>query len=141
MIKEKNKTNKNRYVSILKEVDLRPTKQRVMLISNIFKYGNRHINADKIHKEILYIGEKISLATVYNTLNHLTDAGLLRQVKVNANQNYFDTNTQAHHHFFDQSNQSLIDIPYNEIKLKEIPKPPSNKKITDVEIIISIKNK
>ena len=83
MIEEKNRIDQNKYISILKEVDLRPTKQRVMLISNIYKYGNRHINADKLHKEILYIGEKVSLATVYNTLNHLTNAGLLRQVKVN----------------------------------------------------------
>tara|TARA_B110000003_G_scaffold41321_1_gene38439 strand:+ start:56 stop:481 length:426 start_codon:yes stop_codon:yes gene_type:complete len=141
MIEDKNRVDHNKYISVLKEVDLRPTKQRVMLISNIFKYGNRHINAEKLHKEILNIGEKVSLATVYNTLNHLTDAGLLRQVKVNASQNYFDTNIQAHHHFFDESNKSLIDISYNEIKLKEIPKPPANKKISDVEIIISIKNK
>ena len=71
----------------------------------------------------------------------MTNAGLLRQVKVNSNQNYFDTNTSAHHHFFDEVNHSLIDIPHDKIKLKGIPKPPINKKISDVEIIISIKNK
>ncbi len=141
MLKKKINTNKNRYISILKEADLRPTKQRVMLISNIFKYGNRHINAEELHNEILFKGEQVSLATVYNTLNHLTNAGLLRQVKVNSNQNYFDTNTSAHHHFFDEVNHSLIDIPQNEIKLKGIPKAPLNKKISDIEIIISIVNK
>ncbi|MFL2683804.1 MAG: hypothetical protein ACJ0G9_08905 [Alphaproteobacteria bacterium] len=61
MIEEKNRVDQNKYISILKEVDLRPTKQRVMLISNIFKYGNRHINAEKLHKEILNIRRKKSL--------------------------------------------------------------------------------
>lgn len=137
MIKHK----KNKYVDILKEVNLRPTRQRVALVSNIFNSGNRHINAEKLHEEVLSNGEKVSLATVYNTLNNLAKAGLLRQVRVNSNQNYFDTNTSVHHHFFDEANQSLIDIPHNEIKLVGIPKPPINKKISDVEIIISIKNK
>ena len=132
---------KNKNVDFLKKVNLRPTRQRVALVSNIFNSGNRHINAEKLHEEVLYNGEKVSLATVYNTLNNLAKAGLLRQVKVNANQNYFDTNTSAHHHFFDEVNHSLIDIPHDKIKLKGIPKPPINKKISDVEIIISIKNK
>ena len=135
------KYKKNKYVDILKEVNLRPTRQRVVLVSNIFNSGNRHINAEKLHEEVLFSGEKVSLATVYNTLNNLTNAGLLRQVKVNSNQNYFDTNTSAHHHFFDEVNHSLIDIPHDKIKLMGMPKPPINKKISDVEIIISIKNK
>ena len=91
------KHKKNKYVDILKEVNLRPTRQRVVLVSNIFNSGNRHINAEKLHEEVLFSGEKVSLATVYNTLNNLTNAGLLRQVKVNSKQNYFDTNTSSHH--------------------------------------------
>ena len=78
-------------LKILKEAKLRPTKQRVTLISNIYKYGNRHVNAESLHKEILDTGDKVSLATVYNTLHNLTNLGFLRQVKVNSSQNYFDT--------------------------------------------------
>jgi len=133
--------HKNNYKKLLKESNLRPTKQRLMLINNIFKRGNRHLNAEELHKEIINIGEKVSLATVYNTLNHLTSVGLLRQVKLASNQSYFDTNTSVHHHFYDEVNSTLIDIPHNDIKLKGIPKPPVNKKISDIEIIISIKNK
>ena len=133
--------NINKNAEVLKNVTLRPTRQRVALVSNIFNSGNRHINAEKLHEEVLSNGEKVSLATVYNTLNNLAKAGLLRQVRVNSNQNYFDTNTSSHHHFFDEVNQSLIDIPHDEIKLVGIPKHTINKKISDVEIIISIKNK
>jgi len=127
-------------LKILKKAKLRPTKQRVSLISNIYKYGNRHVNAESLYKEILGTGDKVSLATVYNTLHHLTDLGFLRQVKVNSSQNYFDTNINAHHHFFDKSNNSLIDISKDEIKIQGIPIPPDNKKISEVEVIISIKN-
>ena len=127
-------------LKVLKEAKLRPTKQRVTLISNIYKYGNRHVNAESLHKEILDTGEKVSLATVYNTLHNLTNLGFLRQVKVNSSQNYFDTNVTAHHHFFDHSNNSLIDIDKDTIKIQGIPTPPDKKKISEVEVIISIKN-
>jgi Fur family iron response transcriptional regulator len=127
-------------LKILKEAKLRPTKQRVSLISNIYKYGNRHVNAESLHKEILDTGDKVSLATVYNTLHNLTNLGFLRQVKVNSSQNYFDTNITAHHHFFDQSNNSLIDIDKDIIKIQGIPTPPDSKKVSEVEVIISIKN-
>ena len=93
-----------------------------------------------MHKEILDTGDKVSLATVYNTLHHLTNLGFLRQVKVNSSQNYFDTNITAHHHFFDKSNNALIDISKDQIKIQGIPTPPDNKKISEVEVIISIKN-
>ena len=107
----------------------------------LFKYGNRHLSAESLHREILNSGEQVSLATVYNTLHKLTNLNLLRQVKANSSQNYFDTNTTAHHHFFDECNNSLIDISKDKIKIYGIPIPPDNKKVSEVEVIISIKNK
>ena len=131
----------DKALKILKINKLRLTKQRISLVSNIFKFGNRHINADSLHNEMTDNGVKVSLATVYNTLHDLTKVGLLRHVKVNSNQNYFDTNIDTHHHFYDESNNSLIDISKEKINIKDIPLPPKNKKISEVEVIISIKNK
>ena len=131
----------DKALKILKINKLRLTKQRISLVSNIFKFGNRHINADSLHNEMTDNGVKVSLATVYNTLHDLTKVGLLRHVKVNSNQNYFDTNIDTHHHFYDESNNSLLDIPKEKINIKNIPLPPKNKKISEVEVIISIKNK
>ena len=74
---------------MLKEANLRPTKQRVSLVANIYKYGNRHVSAESLHKEILDTGDNVSLATVYNTLHHLTNLGFLRQVKINAKTELF----------------------------------------------------
>ena len=141
MIKSHTKIIEIDALNILKEAKLRPTRQRVSLVSNIFKYGNRHLSAESLHREILNSGEQVSLATVYNTLHQLTNLNLLRQVKANASQNYFDTNATAHHHFFDESNNSLIDISKDKIKIYGIPIPPDNKKVSEVEVIISIKNK
>ena len=132
------KHKKNKYVDILKEVNLRPTRQRVVLVSNIFNSGNRHINAEKLHEEVLFSGEKVSLATVYNTLNNLTNAGLLRQVKVNSNQNYFDTNTSAHHHFFDEEENKLIDIDQEDVEKVNIKKTIPGKKIKSIEVVAKI---
>ena len=126
---------------ILRINNLRLTKQRIALVSNIFKFGNRHINAESLHNEMVDIGIKVSLAAVYNTLHGLTKLGLLRHVKVNSNQSYFDTNITKHHHFYDESNNSLIDIPENKINITDIPSPPKNKKISDVEVIISLRDK
>jgi len=141
MIKSHTKIIEIDALNILKEAKLRPTRQRVSLVSNIFKYGNRHLSAESLHREILNSGEQVSLATVYNTLHQLTNLNLLRQVKANSSQNYFDTNTTAHHHFFDESNNSLIDISKDKIKIYGIPIPPDNKIVSEVEVIISIKNK
>ena len=99
------------------------------------------VNALKVLKEANLRPTKQRISLVYNTLHHLTNLGFLRQVKINSRQNYFDTNVTAHHHFFDKSNNSLIDISKDLIKIQGIPTPPKNKTVSDIEVIISIKNK
>ncbi len=126
---------------ILKNNNLRLTKQRVALISNILSDGNRHLNAEILHNEMIKKGYKVSLATVYNTLHDLKKFGMLRQVTVNSNHKYFDTNLSHHHHFYDEVNNILIDIPEEQIIINSIPTPPKNKKISEIEVIISLKNK
>ena len=85
-------------------------------------------------------GEKIALATFYNTVHAFTKAGHLKEILTNNNKHYFDTNTNSHHHFFDNKNNELTDIDSKEIKLKTIPTPPSGKKIKDVDVVINIEN-
>ena len=128
-------------LNILKDNKLRLTKQRVSLVENIYYNGDRHITAESLYKQMSKEGIKISLATVYNTLHFLTKVGMLRNITVNSSQKYFDTNVTPHHHFYDESNNSLIDIPKHKINFLKIPSPPKSKKIADVEVIISLKNK
>ena len=84
----------------LRTAGLRPTRQRVELAGLLFKGRDRHVTAESLHDEVASAGMKVSLATVYNTLHQFTEAGLLRQVVVDAARGYFDTNTGDHQHFF-----------------------------------------
>ncbi len=125
----------------IREADLRPTRQRLALAELLFGTGNRHITAEKLHGEALDAGVKISLATIYNNLHQFTDAGLLREVVVDATRSYFDTNVTPHHHFFHEEEQRLEDIPAGEIKLEKLPELPEGYEISDVDVIVRLSRK
>ena len=95
---------------MLQTAGLRPTRQRMALGWLLFGKGARHLTAEMLYEEATLAKVPVSLATVYNTLNQLTDAGLLRQVSVDGTKTYFDTNVSAHHHFYLENNHELVDI-------------------------------
>ena len=90
---------------------MRPTRQRLALGKLLFDGGDRHVTAEQLHAEAGGNGIRVSLATVYNTLNQFTAAGLLREVVVAPGKSYFDTNIDDHHHFFYEDDGALQDIP------------------------------
>ena len=116
-----NKTLAALTVGRLRQAGLRPTRQRVELASLLFEDHDRHVTAESLHDEITKAGVKVSLATVYNTLHQFTQAGLLRQVIVDAARSYFDTNTGDHQHFFLEKEGLLIDIPGETIAVAGVP--------------------
>ena len=95
----------------LREVGLRPTRQRMALGWILFAKGDRHVTAEMLYEEANHAKVPVSLATVYNTLHQFTDVGLLRQVAVDGSKAYFDTNNTEHHHFFVEDDNDLLDIP------------------------------
>ena len=97
-------------VTRLRAAGLRPTRQRVELGNLLFARGNRHLTAETLHEEAEKANVRVSLATVYNTLHQFTEAGLLREVSVDAARTYFDTNISDHHHFFVEDENRLIDV-------------------------------
>ena len=114
----------------LREVGLRPTRQRVELASVLFKGEDRHVTAESLYEEASGLGLRISLATVYNTLHQFTHAGLLRQVIVDAARGYFDTNTGDHQHFFLEDEGALIDNvtlsgTASALRIQAVPEPGS----------------
>ena len=82
--------------------------------------------------------EKISLATVYNTVRAFKSKGYLKEISIGNETTYFDTNTESHHHFFDVQTNQLIDIDSNDVEIKKIPTPPSGKKIEHIEVTFKI---
>ena len=123
----------------LRQSGLRPTRQRVELASLLFQDCNRHVTAESLHGEVSKAGVKVSLATVYNTLHQFTQAGLLRQVIVDASRSYFDTNTGDHQHFFLEKEGMLIDIPGEAISVAGVPTPPAGLTIDRVDVVVRVK--
>ena len=123
----------------LREVGLRPTRQRVELASVLFKGEDRHVTAESLYEEASRLGLRISLATVYNTLHQFTHAGLLRQVIVDAARGYFDTNTGDHQHFFLEDEGALIDIPGDQITVAGVPVPPAGLAVDRVDVVVRVK--
>ncbi|MBI3444774.1 MAG: transcriptional repressor [Magnetospirillum sp.] len=122
----------------LRAVGLRPTRQRLALARLLFDGGDRHISAEQLHTEALSSSIRVSLATVYNTLHQFTDAGLLREIVVDAGRSYFDTNTSDHHHFFYEKSGKLCDIPVDLIAVSKIPDAPAGLNISRVEVIVRV---
>ncbi|MEI9931140.1 MAG: iron response transcriptional regulator IrrA [Rhizomicrobium sp.] len=123
----------------LRDAGLRPTRQRMELASLLLRNGDRHTTAEGLHGEALNAGIKVSLATVYNTLHQFTEAGLLRQVVVDAARSYFDTNVGDHQHFYCEEENRLIDIPGESIAVAGIPAPPKGMQVERVDVVIRVR--
>ena len=120
----------------LRAAGLRPTRQRIAIVGLLYAHGHRHLTAESLHDEAEAAGIEVSLATVYNTLHQFTDAGMLRQVAVDAARFYFDTNVDPHQHFYDQDHGILIDIPGDAIKVTGVPIPPKGTVVDRVDVVI-----
>lgn len=122
----------------LRAAGLRPTRQRLALAKLLFEGGDRHVTAEMLHGEARAASIRVSLATVYNTLHQFTAAGLLREIVVDAQRSYFDTNISDHHHFFHEKTNQLMDIPGDEIVISRIPPPPPGTVVKRVDIVVRI---
>ena len=137
-------TQNNEIVNKLRFSKLRPTKQRIRIAEFLFKREKTfHFTVEKLNKIISKKDnvEKISLATIYNTIDAFKKAGYVKEILTNNNTSYFDTNVSSHHHFYDDETNELTDINYNEIEVAKMPHAPKGKKIKDVEVIISLQKK
>ena len=125
----------------LREVGLRPTRQRMALGWMLFGKGDRHITAEMLYEEATKAKVPVSLATVYNTLHQFTDVGLLRQVAVDGSKTYFDTNATQHHHFFIEGENALLDIPDKDVVVGATPVPPEGYEIARIDVVVRLRRK
>ena len=134
--------NTNIYIEKLRKSGLRPTKQRLKICEALFSTEHTfHFTINDLVKIIeAKLSEKISLATVYNTVHAFVKKGYLKEISIASDKSYFDTNTNAHHHFFDTKGNELIDIDASEIQLRNIPNAPKGKSIKNIDVIINVEN-
>jgi Fur family transcriptional regulator, iron response regulator len=138
MFEMKNKDSPPDHPALLKEAGLRLTRQRQMLAALLFDGQHKHVTAEQLHAAAGKRRVPVSLATVYNTLNQFTDAGLLRKVVVGQDCVYFDTNTAAHHHFFDEESGHLTDVPASAVGIDLLLPPPAGRKVRQVDVTIRL---
>ena len=119
---------------------MRPTKQRIKICEVLFnKETTFHFTINDLVKIIeTEANEKISLATVYNTIHAFEKKGYLKEIPIDSNQSYFDTNVTDHHHFFDISEKKLIDLDEVDVGPINIQKSIPGKKIKSVEVLVKL---
>ncbi|MFT3673202.1 iron response transcriptional regulator IrrA [Aestuariivirga sp.] len=132
--------NRKQLVEKLRAVGLRPTLQRIALGELLFSKGDRHLCAEDLHAEARAAHVPVSLATVYNTLNQFKAAGLLREIAIEGDRSYFDTNTSNHYHFFDDEKRQLMDIEIGELTVMGLPEAPEGKVIDRIDVIVRLRD-
>ena len=128
------------YIEKLRKSGLRPTKQRIKICEVLFNTDKTfHFTIRDLVKLIENkVNEKISLATVYNTIHAFEKKGYLKEIAINSSQTYFDTNTSNHHHFFDEKEKQLIDLEDQDVDPIKIKKTIPGKRIKSVEVLVKV---
>jgi Fur family iron response transcriptional regulator len=131
-----------KYSDKLRNSGLRPTKQRLQICEILFDTEKTfHFTINELEKKIKdKIDDKISLATIYNTVHAFEKKGYLKQIPINSNQTYFDTNITDHHHFYDLKDGKLIDLENSDVGPLKIKRKINGKKIKSIEVLVKLED-
>ena len=134
--------NKDTFVKKLRSSGLRPTRQRIEICKALYdRKKTFHFTISDLAKILKSkSNEKISLATIYNTVSAFKNRNYLKEISINSNKSYFDTNVSNHHHFFNESTDELIDLKNEDVGNIKLKKKIPGKKIKSVEILVKIKD-
>ena len=131
-----------KYIDKLRNSGLRPTKQRLQICEVLFNTERTfHFTINELEQKIKdKIHNKISLATIYNTVHAFEKKGYLKQIPVNSNQTYFDTNITDHHHFYNLKDGELIDLENSDVGPINIKRKIDGKKIKSIEVLVKLED-
>ncbi len=134
--------NNNTFIQKLKSSGLRPTRQRINICKALFNRKNTfHFTINDLIKILAdEFNKKISVATIYNTIHSFKKKGYLKEISINTDQSYFDTNVSNHHHFFNESTNELIDLCDKDVEEVKIKKNIPGKKIKSIELLVKVAN-
>jgi len=135
-------SNNRIFTEKLRSLGLRPTQQRIIICKLLFdRKDTFHFTIDDLNNSLKHTSlKKVSLATIYNTIHALKDKGYLKEISINSEKTYFDTNISNHHHFFDENKRELIDLEDKDVGKIKIKKLVPGKKITSIEVLVKIAN-
>ena len=126
-------------VDLLSHSDIKPTRQRVE-IAKVMLAEPQHLSAEQVLSRVNHEKERVSKATVYNTLNLFVEKGLIKQVLIDPSKVFYDSNTGTHCHFYNEDTGELTDFDAVDIQLAGMPALPENTESTGVDVIVRIKN-
>ena len=130
----------DRVTAWLARGGLRPTRQRLTLATLLVGDGeNRHVTAESLYAQTTGAGDRVSLATVYNTLRAFCAAGLINEVVVDGARSYFDTRVDDHPHFYWEDSHALTDAPADEVRITGLPDAPAGMQVSRVDVVIRLK--
>ncbi len=131
-----------KYLEKLRNSGLRPTKQRLQICEVLFNSSKTfHFTVNDLSEKIKNrTSKKISLATLYNTVHAFEKKGYLKQIPINSNQTYFDTNITDHHHFYNIRNGELIDLENSDVGPINIKRKINGKKIKSIEVLVKLED-
>ena len=134
--------NNSIFIDKLRSSGLRPTRQRIKICEVLFNREKTfHFSINKLNKILeKEFGKKISLATIYNTMKAFKAKGYLKEISINSDNSFFDTNVTHHHHFYDENTEELIDLDNRDVSKIKIKKILPKKKIKSVEVLVKIAN-
>ena len=135
-------SNNSIFIEKLRSSGLRPTRQRLEICKLLFdRKSTFHFTINDLSNSLSKItSEKISLATIYNTIHSFKEKGYLKENSINSDKTYFDTNILNHHHFFDESSKELIDLNDKDVGKVKIKKKLRGKKIKSIEVLVKVAN-
>lgn len=130
--------------TMLRTAGLRPTQQRTAIMELLLKNGHRHVTAEALHSEATQAQVPVSLATVYNTLNQMVDAGLLRVLLMDGEKRYYDTDISMHSHFYFEDEELMQDAPHNMINPEMLaaaisPSAPEGYDVRHVDVVVRLR--
>ncbi|MBR0853390.1 Fur family transcriptional regulator Irr [Bradyrhizobium liaoningense] len=129
-----------RCLQLLSDAGLRPTRQRLALGQLLFLRGHRHVTAERLYEEAITANMNLSLATVYNTLNQFTEAGLLRRIAADGIKSFFDTDTSVHPHFYLEGEDVLVDVA-DGLAFSKVPEALPGHEIARLDVIVHLRRK
>ena len=124
----------------LRDNGVMPTSQRIE-VAELLLSRPQHLSADQIIEKLHRAGSRVSKATVYNSLKTFSEMGLIKEINVDATRKYYDSTTEAHHHFYHVETGELTDIPSDRIDIAGLPELPEGTEQESVEVLIKVRDR
>ena len=136
-------SNNRNFEKKLRSVGLRPTRQRLDICEVLFDRNETfHFTIDDLRKILkTKLNTKMSIATIYNTINSFKNRGYIKEISLNSEKTYFDTNVTNHHHFYNETTNELIDFHDSDVEQLKLRKNLPGKKIKSIEVLVKVANK